>query len=175
MIQSIKPIRSNEAVLITKRRRITKMGMMDAFNPEDRVQIKISDLYRLMKEGTKAEFILNAVNCEVPYSHIREMVSGKNDELAAYKDTGLTPDKIKDIDTEYQKICKELADLRKQNEELTAVVDAYEQVTHCEEKPEDAPTLTPPTDDEAKGGTTKKEENGLTEVRLWLLKMPGGK
>lgn len=151
------------------------MGMMDAFNPEDRVQIKISDLYRLMKEGTKAEFILNAVNCEVPYSHIREMVSGKNDELAAYKDTGLTPDKIKDIDTEYQKICKELADLRKQNEELTAVVDAYEQVTHCEEKPEDAPTLTPPTDDEAKGGDDQKGRKRIDIGKIMALKNAGWK
>ena len=43
------------------------MGILDAFNPEDRVSVKFSDFYKLMLEGTKAELMMNAVKCDVPH------------------------------------------------------------------------------------------------------------
>ena len=52
------------------------MGLMDAFNAEDRVQVTFSDFYRLMKESAKAELVMNAVNCDVPHRFIREMATG---------------------------------------------------------------------------------------------------
>jgi len=57
------------------------MGLADAFGTEDRVEVKFSDFYKLMKEGAKSELIVNAVNCDVPHQYIREMVTGKRDEV----------------------------------------------------------------------------------------------
>jgi hypothetical protein len=55
------------------------MGLVDMFNAEDRVQVKFSDFYSMMKEGAKLELLLNAVNCDVPHKHIREMVTGNKE------------------------------------------------------------------------------------------------
>ena len=40
--------------------------LLDAFSKEDRVEITLSDFYRLMRESTSAELMKNAVNCNVP-------------------------------------------------------------------------------------------------------------
>jgi len=53
--------------------------ILDAFAKEDRVEVTFSDFYRLMQESTKAEIVMNAVNCNVPYKYIREMVTGKSE------------------------------------------------------------------------------------------------
>ena len=53
--------------------------ILDAFAKEDRVEVTFSDFYRLMRESTKAEIVMNAVNCNVPYKYIREMVTGKSE------------------------------------------------------------------------------------------------
>lgn len=55
------------------------MGLADSFAAEDRVNVKFSDFYRLIKESTKADLIMNAVNCDVPHQHIREMATGKKE------------------------------------------------------------------------------------------------
>ena len=56
------------------------MGLMDAFNAEDRITLKVSDYAKVLKEGVKADLMMNAVTCEVPYQYIREMVSGIKEE-----------------------------------------------------------------------------------------------
>lgn len=56
------------------------MGLMDAFNAEDRVTLKVSDYAKVLKEGVKADLMMNAVTCEVPYQYIREMMSGIKEE-----------------------------------------------------------------------------------------------
>lgn len=43
------------------------------------MEVTFSDFYRLMQESTKAEIVMNAVNCNVPYKYIREMVTGKSE------------------------------------------------------------------------------------------------
>lgn len=53
------------------------MGIMDAFAAEDRVSVKFSDFYVLMREATRAELMFNAVNCDVPHRYIRETMTGK--------------------------------------------------------------------------------------------------
>ena len=53
--------------------------ILDAFTKEDRVEVTFSDFYRLMQESTKAEIVMNAVNCNVPYKYIRGMVTGKSE------------------------------------------------------------------------------------------------
>lgn len=52
------------------------MGIMDIFNPEDRVSVKFSDFYALMRDSTKVEFMANAINCNVPHRYIRETITG---------------------------------------------------------------------------------------------------
>ena len=52
------------------------MGVMDAFNPEDRVEIKISSLYTILREAAKCELLMNAVYCDVPNECIRAMATG---------------------------------------------------------------------------------------------------
>lgn len=67
------------------------MGLVDAFNKEDRTEIMMSKLYTLMKEGAKAEIMMNAIQCDVPHKYIREMMTGlkedqeKNEETEASK------------------------------------------------------------------------------------------
>ena len=60
------------------------MGIMDAFNAEDRTQIKVSSLYAMLKEGAKAEYLLNAVKCEVPYQYIVQMATGKSGSRSSH-------------------------------------------------------------------------------------------
>lgn len=63
------------------------MGLVDAFSKEDRVQVTFSDFYRLMKEATKAELVMNAVNCNVPHRYIRETMTGKSEDKPTLPDT----------------------------------------------------------------------------------------
>lgn len=53
--------------------------LADVFSKEDRVEVKFSDFYKMMKEGAKAELITNAINCNVPHNYIREMITGKSE------------------------------------------------------------------------------------------------
>lgn len=53
--------------------------ILDAFTKEDRVEVTFSDFYRLMRESTKSELIMNAVNCDVPHMYIREMATGNSE------------------------------------------------------------------------------------------------
>ena len=56
------------------------MGFMDAFNAEDRITVTVSKFGEMMKAAVKADLMMNAVNCEVPYQYIREMVTGIKEE-----------------------------------------------------------------------------------------------
>lgn len=56
------------------------MGLADAFGKEDRVEVTFSDFYRLVRESAKAELLMNAVKCDVPHRHIREMATGVHEE-----------------------------------------------------------------------------------------------
>ena len=54
--------------------------LADAFGPEDRVQVKFSDFYSLMKRTAEAEAgfkcIENAVKANVPNMYIQSMLDG---------------------------------------------------------------------------------------------------
>lgn len=56
------------------------MGLMDAFNKEDRTEVTFSTFYSMMKEAAKCELLMNAVNCDVPHKYIREMAIGHNED-----------------------------------------------------------------------------------------------
>ena len=53
------------------------MGIMDAFDKEDRTQVTVSQLYTMLREAAKCELLMNAVNCDVPHTYIREMATGE--------------------------------------------------------------------------------------------------
>lgn len=56
------------------------MGLVDAISKEDRVEVKFSDFYAIIKQAAQKENIMNGVNCNVPHEYIREMVTGKAEQ-----------------------------------------------------------------------------------------------
>ena len=58
------------------------MGLADCFGAEDRVQVKFSMFYELVKGCTQREQLINGIRCEVPYKYMREMMSGKKEEIS---------------------------------------------------------------------------------------------
>lgn len=52
------------------------MGLVDTFGAEDRVQVKFSNFYKLMKQAAQYEIAMNAVGCDVPHRYIRECMTG---------------------------------------------------------------------------------------------------
>ena len=53
------------------------MGIVDMLSSEDRVQVKFSDFYSLMKEATKAEFLMNGIKTGVDHSSMYSMATGE--------------------------------------------------------------------------------------------------
>ena len=64
------------------------MGIIDSFAAEDRVNVKFSDIYSLLKSSAASELRQNAVKCDVPHRYIREMISGEreNEEIVVEVD-----------------------------------------------------------------------------------------
>ena len=66
-----------------KERKAKNMGLMDAINADARVELKVGDLYSVLDaaavNGRTAKFLINAINCEVPYRYIREMLTGEKE------------------------------------------------------------------------------------------------
>lgn len=55
------------------------MGLVDCFSAEDRVNVKFSDFYNLVKRSTEADVLFNGIKCDVPHRYLREMMSGKKE------------------------------------------------------------------------------------------------
>ena len=58
-----------------------KMGIVDIFSAEDRVEITVSQLMSLLRETVKAEMLLNGVTNLVAYNDILKVVNGKGFEV----------------------------------------------------------------------------------------------
>lgn len=56
-------------------------SIVDAFSKEDRIEVKISQFTEVLKSACEKEILMNAIECEVPYQYIREMVTGKKEEI----------------------------------------------------------------------------------------------
>ncbi len=60
------------------------MGLIDVFTADTRVELKVGDLYDVLRVAASnkknAEHLMNAVKCEVPYRYIREIMTGKKEE-----------------------------------------------------------------------------------------------
>lgn len=120
------------------------MGMLDAIQSENRIQVKYSDFYTLVKGTAKAELLVNAALTDVPHKYMRCMMTGKNDLLEEYKSTGVIPEEIKgmrellrqyqesgispedlkELDDIYTEKCKQITDLQAQIKELKAQLEA---------------------------------------------------
>lgn len=59
------------------------MGIVDAFSKEDRVEVKFSTFYTMMRECAKAELLMNGIKCNVPHRYLREMSTGNSEEPIA--------------------------------------------------------------------------------------------
>lgn len=103
------------------------MGLVDTFSAEDRIQVKYSEYYRLVRAEAEKQLIENCVHAGISRELILKMLSGQNDELEEYRKTGLSPDQIREMDQFYAEKCKEVAIttaekdvLKKQIEDLMA-------------------------------------------------------
>lgn len=56
------------------------MGLADAIAREDRIEVKFSDFYKLVKQAAQLETVMNGVNCNVPHKYIREMQTGQKEK-----------------------------------------------------------------------------------------------
>jgi len=63
-----------------------KMGIVDLFSAEDRVEITISQLIGLLRESVKAEMLLNGVTNLVAYNDVLKVVNGKGFEIEERED-----------------------------------------------------------------------------------------
>ena len=61
-------------------------SIVDLFKAETEIEIKAGELFGIMREAVKAEFLMNAANCEVPYSYAREMATGQKEQAAGEDD-----------------------------------------------------------------------------------------
>lgn len=52
------------------------MGLYDVIQAEDRVEIKFSTLYSLLRGCAERDLMKNAIMANVPHRYIREMLSG---------------------------------------------------------------------------------------------------
>lgn len=59
------------------------MGLSDVFSAEDRVDVKFSDFYNLVKGCTQRDILMNGIACDVPHRYLREMMSGKKEETSS--------------------------------------------------------------------------------------------
>ena len=55
-------------------------SLVDLFRSETEFDVKASEMYGLMREATKAEFLLNAVKCDVPHTYARQIATGEKED-----------------------------------------------------------------------------------------------
>ncbi|MCI8408718.1 MAG: hypothetical protein HFJ09_05525 [Lachnospiraceae bacterium] len=55
-------------------------SIADVFSKEDRIEVKISQFTEALKGTCEKEILMNAINCEVPYQYIREMITGNSEK-----------------------------------------------------------------------------------------------
>ena len=94
------------------------MGLVDSLGAEDRVPVKYSDFERLMRGAEQLKLIKGALNSGLSGKTVLDMMEGLSPELKAYRDTGLTPEQIREIDASYTELAREKAELKAKLEEL---------------------------------------------------------
>lgn len=70
-------------------------SLVDLFRSETEFDVKASEMYGLMREAAKAEFLLNAVKCDVPHTYARQIATGKKED-APFIMAGIDLSPVKD-------------------------------------------------------------------------------
>lgn len=55
-------------------------SLVDLFRAETEFDVKASEMYGLMREAVKAEFLLNAAKCDVPHTYARQIATGEKED-----------------------------------------------------------------------------------------------
>lgn len=55
-------------------------SIMDLFKAETEIEVKAGELFGIMREATKAEFLLNAAKCDVPHTYARQIATGEKED-----------------------------------------------------------------------------------------------
>lgn len=58
------------------------MGLIDSFSSEDRVDVKFSTFYSMMKGCAERDLLVNAVKAGVPHRYIQNMLTGVPDNVS---------------------------------------------------------------------------------------------
>lgn len=56
------------------------MGIMDQFKEEERLEVRFSTFYDLVKGCTERDFIAHGIKCNTPHKYMREMITGECDK-----------------------------------------------------------------------------------------------
>lgn len=56
------------------------MGLSDTFGAEDRMNVKFSDFYNLVKGCTQRDMLINGIRENVPHEYMRKMMGVKTNE-----------------------------------------------------------------------------------------------
>lgn len=116
------------------------MGIMDAFQADARVEFRAGDLYDILRVSANnektAQFLKNAVECEVPYNYIREVIFGKKEEKKELDGIRIEiPSSIlNEITEEAKKAAREAAAQGKHNHD-EGIKDCAPEDVPCEECP----------------------------------------
>ena len=149
------------------------MGLVDSFAAEDRVEVKYSDFYKLVRAEAERALLKNAVFAGVPREQILKMLSGQNDELEEYRKTGLSPDQIREMDKFYAEKCKEVAIttaekdvLKKQIEDLMVQREAEEAAAADAAVQDEAEAADAAVQDEAEAADGGEATQAETETEI---------
>lgn len=119
------------------------MGFADLVQAEETVSIKISEYRELIENNTELDMLRQVSNGTAPEVCVRILRKGcetafseaDREELRAYRETGITPDRFQVIDDEYQKLSKEKAWLKEEAARLTEEkAKLFDQVKTLEQK-----------------------------------------
>lgn len=57
------------------------MGIAELFKEDDRIEITVSQLFKVLKEAAKADLFRNGVKNRVPYAQILQVMDGSDEAL----------------------------------------------------------------------------------------------
>ena len=71
-------------------------SLTDLFKAETEFAVKASEMYAVMREAAKAEFLLNAAKCDVPHTYARQIATGIKEDPPAPVFVGIDLSRGKD-------------------------------------------------------------------------------
>lgn len=137
-------------------------SIADLFKAETEIEIKAGELFGIMREATKAEFLMNGVQCEVPYKYIREMATGEKEE-GDEGDPIVTTAQIEIHASEIAKTIKEHV-LQETGERISGQTKIYQMTRDAGQQDEPDEELPFPDPEYEKTGVVSGAEKYFTEA-----------